>query len=219
MKIFLDTADYDAIAHWAQTGILDGITTNPTNLSKEGNEPKKNIQAICALLPHGVISVEVVETEPEALYKQARAIFDLADNIAVKIPCHKDYYDIIKRLVNEGVRLNITLVFSLIQGLMMAKLGVEYISPFIGRIDDFGGNGLELIKQLRAMLDRYQFTTKLLAASIRNMSHFEGAVIEGADVATLPVKVLEQATSHVLTDQGMEKFLKDWQTLGIKQFP
>src|SRR5579863_7035366 len=162
MKIFLDTADYDAIVQWSKTGIIDGVTTNPTHLSKAGKDPKSQVLSICSLLPHGIISVEVVETEPEAVYKQARALFDLADNIAVKIPCHKDYYSVIKRLVKEGVRLNITLVFSLAQGLMMSKLGVNYISPFVGRLDDNGGDGIDLVMQLRYMIDRYAFTTQVL---------------------------------------------------------
>jgi transaldolase len=219
MKIFLDTADYAAIKEWSTTGVLDGVTTNPTHLSKEGKNPTERILEICSLLPDGVISVEVVETDPDAVYKQARAIFDLADNIAVKIPCHKDYYAVIKRLVQEKVPLNITLVFSLAQGLMMSKLGVDYISPFVGRLDDSGSDGMELIVQLRCMLNRYQFSTQLLAASIRDVAHFANSVLAGADVATVPVEVLEKVVKHPLTDKGMVQFIEDWKKLGIKQFP
>jgi len=219
MKIFLDTADYDAIAGWAESGIIDGVTTNPTHLSKEGKNPTEQVLAICSVLPQGVISVEVVEEEPDAVYKQARTIFDLADNIAVKIPCHKDYYAVIKRLVHEKIRLNITLVFSVAQGLMMSKLGVDYISPFIGRLDDSGCNGMELLIQLRNMIDQYQFETNILAASIRGVDQFAQAIMAGADVATVPVEVLEKAVKHPLTDKGMIQFLDDWKKLGIQQFP
>src|SRR5690348_10507915 len=130
MKIFLDTANTESIKKWAQTGLIDGVTTNPTHLSKENKNPTEQVRTICALLPSGVISVEVVATEPEKVYQQARAIAKLADNVAVKVPCHAQYYTTIKKLVDEGITLNITLVFSLSQGLMMAKLGVKYISPF-----------------------------------------------------------------------------------------
>src|SRR5579872_5998373 len=196
MKIFLDTADIVAIDRWAKTGIIDGVTTNPTHLSKEHKNPTEQVRAIGDLLPHGIISVEVVETDPEKLYEQAKKIAQISSNIAVKIPCHKDYYGVINQLVKEGILLNITLVFSLIQGLMMAKLGVGYISPFIGRLDDVGGNGLELVLQLRYMMDQYKFKTQILAASIRDIDHFEGCIMAGADVVTLPVKVLEQAVEH-----------------------
>jgi transaldolase len=219
MKIFLDTANKELIEKWAQTGLIDGITTNPTHLSKENSNPTEQVLAICNLLPSGIISVEVVETEPEKVYTQACSIAALAQNIAVKIPCHAQYYPIIKRLVNQGITLNITLVFSLAQGLMMAKLGVHYISPFIGRLDDTNGNGIELVQQLRAMLDCYQFNTQLLAASIRDVTHFEKVILAGADIATIPVAVFENALTHQLTDKGMAQFLHDWKTLHITQFP
>src|SRR5438477_1214481 len=148
MKIFLDTANTELITRWAQTGLIDGVTTNPTHLSKENTDPTQQILTICDILPTGIISVEITETDPESVYFQARKIASLSDNIAVKIPCHPDYYSIIKKLVEEGITLNITLVFSLTQGLMMAKLGVAYISPFIGRLDDTGADGIELIHNL-----------------------------------------------------------------------
>ena len=144
MKIFLDTANTELIQKWAQTGLIDGVTTNPTHLSKERKNPIDQILAICDILPSGSISVEVVEVTPENVYLQARKIASLCDNIVVKIPCHPSYYSTIKQLVNEGIPLNITLVFSLAQGLMMAKLGVQYISPFIGRLDDLSAPSTEL---------------------------------------------------------------------------
>jgi transaldolase len=219
MKIFLDTANIELIKQWAHTGLIDGVTTNPTHLSKEGGNPTETVLAICDILPLGVISVEITETEPDAVYLQARKIAALSDNIAVKIPCHTHYYSVIKKLIQEGIMLNITLVFSLAQGLMMAKLGVDYISPFVGRLDDIGGNGIELVQQLRHMLDWYGFETQLLAASIRDTQHLEQAIMAGADIATIPTNVFEQSLAHQLTDKGMAQFLADWKKLTISQFP
>jgi transaldolase len=219
MKIFLDTANTESIKKWAQTGLIDGVTTNPTHLSKEGKNPTEQVLDICSMLPSGVISVEVVQTEPEKVYAQAHAIAALAKNIAVKIPCHAQYYATIKRLVDEGITLNITLVFSLAQGLMMAKLGARYISPFIGRLDDINSDGIELVQQLRHMLDWYGFDTQLLAASIRDVAHLESVIRAGADIATVPVAVFENSLAHPLTDKGMAQFLADWQKLNISQFP
>jgi transaldolase len=219
MKIFLDTANLEFIEKWLATGLIDGITTNPTHLSKENKDPRSQILAICDLLPFGTISVEVVETDPHKIYHQAHAIAQLADNIAVKIPCHAHYYQVIKQLVQENIPLNITLLFSLAQGLMMAKLGVKYISPFIGRLDDIGEDGIMLIEQLRHMLDLYGYETELLAASIRNVQHLEKVINAGADIATVPTIVFEHAIAHPLTDKGMAQFLADWKTLHIEQFP
>lgn len=220
MKIFLDTADRKAIKKWVATGLVDGVTTNPSLLSKEGGDPKKVIEEICAMLPDGDISVEVTQTEPEAVYKQAQEIAAIAENIVVKIPCHADYYEVIKRLANEDVAINATLVFTLIQGLLMCKLGVRYISPFVGRWDDIDVEGIDLLYEMREMIDQYAFVkTELLAASLRHVRHFHKAISADADVATLPIDVLQKAMSHPLTDQGMEKFLADWQKLGIKKFP
>ena len=219
MRIFLDTANTELIKQWAHSGLIDGVTTNPTHLSTHGNNPTETVLTICDKLPLGVISVEVVETDPESVYLQARKIASLSDNIAVKIPCHPHYYSVIRKLVEEGITLNITLVFSLAQGLMMAKLGVDYISPFVGRLDDVGQDGIELIKQLRHMLDWYGFETQLLAASIRDTQHFERALMAGADIVTVPVNVFEQLLTHPLTEAGMEKFLTDWKKLNITKFP
>ncbi len=219
MKIFLDTANTELIQKWAHTGLIDGVTTNPTHLSKEGKNPVDQILAICDVLPSGVISVEIVETDPEKIYRQAHKISELCDNIAVKIPCHAEYYVVIKKLIDEGITVNITLLFSLVQGLMMAKLGAHYISPFIGRLDDSGNNGIELVQQLRHMLDWYDFKTELLAASIRDTSHFEQVIMAGADIATVPVTVFENSLAHPLTDKGMAQFLTDWKKLNFSQFP
>jgi transaldolase len=219
MKIFLDTAHTESIKKWAQTGLIDGITTNPTHLSKETANPTQQVLAICDILPYGSISVEITESEPEAVYFQARQIAALSNNIAVKIPCHVQYYPIIRKLVEEEISINITLLFSLSQALMMAKLGVAYISPFIGRLDDRGENGIELIHNIRHMLDWYGFETELLAASIRDVSHFEKVIMAGADIATVPVAIFEKSLEHELTDNGMKQFLMDWKKLNINKFP
>jgi len=220
MKIFLDTANLEKIKYWVDTGIIDGVTTNPTLLSKEGGNIKKLVQEIAAAVPHGDVSIEVTETDPQKVYAQAKEIAKIADNIIVKIPCHQDYYLIIKKLVQEGIRINVTLVFTLIQSVLMCKLGVKYISPFIGRWDDIDVNGIEIIDEIRLMLDDYAFEkTEVLAASIRHVRHFHEAILAGADVITVPISVLKKATKHPLTDQGIVKFNTDWQKLGIKQFP
>ncbi len=219
MKIFLDTADFKAIETWKETGLIDGVTTNPTHLSKAKGDPTKLVQAIAKALPKGVISVEVTEKKPDAVYKQAKAIAKLGKNIVIKIPCHADYYGIIAKLIKDGVKLNITLVFSLVQALLMSKLGVQYISPFVGRWDDIDVEGVELLYNIRHMLDEYGYQTQLLAASIRGVRHFHEAIMAGADVITVPVEILEKASRHVLTDQGIEKFDADWKKIGIRKFP
>jgi len=229
MKIFLDTANIEQIKYWNNTGIIDGVTTNPTHLSilrpleaqdEQDQNIKKLLQEICTIMSHGDVSIEVTETEPEKVYIQAKEIAAMADNVVVKIPCHQEYYQIIKKLVDENIKLNITLLFSLIQGLIMCKLGVKYISPFVGRLDDIDTDGIELIDDLRIMVDEYQFKkTQILAASIRNVRHFHNAILIGTDAITVPATVLEKAVKHPLTDKGMKKFIDDWKKLGIKQFP
>jgi transaldolase len=219
MKIFLDTADIHAISSWKTTGLIDGVTTNPTHISKVNGSPKKTVLEICKLLPQGDISVEVTETSAAGVYKQAHALAKLAKNIIVKIPCHRDYYAVIAKLADEGVKINITLVFSLIQGLMMSKLGVQYISPFVGRWDDIDQDGVALLFQLRQMIDEYAYSTEVLAASLRHVPHIHQAIMAGADAITVPPDVLAKATDHLLTDKGMELFAHDWKKLGVKQFP
>lgn len=220
MKIFLDTANLQSIKQWAESGLIDGVTTNPTHLSKEGGDAKKLVQEICALIKDKDVSVEVTEVKPDAVYNQAKRIAALANNVVVKIPCHKDYFLIIKRLIDEGIALNVTLVFTLLQSLFMCKLGVKYISPFIGRWDDIDVDGVGIVAQIRDMMDEYQFDqTQIIAASIRGVRQFHDAILAGAHVVTLPAVVLEKAVEHPLTDRGMATFLADWQKLGIKQFP
>lgn len=219
MKIFLDTANLASIKTWQHTGLIEGVTTNPSHLSKEGGDPKKLIAEICAVIKDGDISVEVTETDPKAVYNQARKIAALAPNVVVKVPCHRDYYTVIQQLVDDEIPVNVTLVFTLVQGLFMCKLGVRYISPFVGRWDDIDVDGIALLYEMRDMIDRYGYQTELLAASLRHVRHMHDAIMAGADVATVPIELMEKASEHVLTDRGMEKFLTDWKKLGITKFP
>lgn len=219
MKIFLDTANIDEIRAWVPTGLIDGVTTNPSHFAKEKKNPLLGIKELCALLPEGEISVEVTEKDPQAVYKQAQEIAAISDLILVKIPCHKDYYQTINQLVQAGVRINITLVFSLMQAAFMCKLGVAYISPFVGRLDDIDVEGTDLLVQIRSMIDEYGYDTQLLAASIRTVRHFHEAIMAGADAVTISPEILKKSTEHSLTNEGMAKFDADWATLGIKQFP
>jgi transaldolase len=217
MKLFLDTANLEDIRAWAY--LIDGVTTNPSHLAHENKDPKKQVLEICSLLPDKDISVEVTVTEPKAVADQARAIAKLAPNIVVKIPCYQPYYPIIAQLVREGIKINVTLVFTLVQSLFMCKLGVKYISPFIGRWDDIDVEGVDILFELRSMVDQYSFSTQILAASIRSIRHLHEAILAGADVATVPTAVLEKSSQHILTKEGMEKFNADWNKLGHTKFP
>ena len=219
MKIFLDSSDYEKIKYWKELGVLDGVTTNPTTLARAGGNPTENVRNICELMDDCDVSVEVTETDPHKIYEQAHELADLADNVVVKIPCYRDYYPVIGQLSAEGIGINVTLVFSIPQALFVCKLGAKYISPFIGRLEDVQQDGVGLIYDLRDMVDEYDFTTEVLAASIRNVEHFVASIKAGAHVATMPNEVLEKATEHPLTDKGMKQFIDDWNKLGIKKFP
>jgi transaldolase len=219
MKLFLDTADIALIKNWVPTRLIDGVTTNPTHLSKEGGSPVEVVKKICALLPDGHISVEVTHQEAAAVYQQAQQIAAISDNVIVKIPCHADYYPVIARLIKDGIRLNITLVFSVSQALCMAKLGVDYISPFIGRLDDIGQDGIGVLADICSMVAQYGFESQVLAASVRTVGVAESALLAGADAITVPGAVLQQMATHTLTDAGMKQFAVDWKKLGISEFP
>lgn len=219
MKLFLDTAHIPSIEKWMATGLLDGITTNPSNLSKEGGNPTEIVRRICQLLPEGDISIEVTETDPRAVYEQALRIADIAENVIVKIPGVAHYYDTIARLADQGIPMNITLVFSVSQAIFMAKLGACYVSPFVGRLDQSGADGIKVVTDIRAVYDRFDYETEILAASIRSVEKFEQAVVAGTDCVTMPVEIFEQAMEHPLIKPGMEKFAADWKKLNIIQFP
>ena len=219
MKLFLDTAHLASIKKWADSGLIDGITTNPTHLSKETGLPSEIVKQICVVLPEGEISVEVTEKTSEAVYEQAKKIAALSENVIVKIPCYSGYIPIIKKLVDEGVGINITLVFSAMQALMLAKLGVMYVSPFIGRLDDIDSDGIQLIADIREMFETYDFETEILAASLRSVRQVHQVALLGAHVATIPVEIFEKLLLHPLTEKGMATFDADWQKLGVKHFP
>lgn len=209
MKIFLDTAQIEEVKKWVPSGLIDGITTNPTHVSKTHGDTTKLFKELCSLVA-GDVSIEVVEKKPSAVYEQAKKIAAIAPNAVVKIPFDETFLPVIKQLVNEGVALNITLVFTMLQALMVAKLGVRYISPFIGRLDDIDSYGLELIEDIRTMLDNYDLSSQLLAASIRSVAHVHAVALIGADAATIPTSIFEKMMFHPLSAAGIAEFDADW---------
>ncbi len=213
MKLFLDSANRKEIEKYLETGLVDGVTTNPSLLSAQGQNTKEVILDILRMVP-GDVSIEVVEKSPAAVYAQAHQIAKLRDNVVVKIPFAFEYLPTIAKLVGDGIKLNITLVFSALQALMVAKLGVSYVSPFIGRLDDIGSDGMVLIEDLVSLKQQYEFPTEILAASIRHVMHWERAALLGADVATVPPALIEAACKHPLTESGIKKFDEDWKKLG-----
>ncbi len=219
MKLFLDTGNIAEIEKWITTGLIDGITTNPTHLSKQQEPPLEIIKKICALLPNGEISVEVTEKEPQNVLQQAERIAAIANNVVVKIPCEQKYFHVIRQLSQKGVRINVTLVFTLVQAVMMAKIGAYYVSPFVGRWDDIDVDGTTLLYELRQVFDRYGFSTAILAASMRHVRHVHEALRAGADIITVPEGVMHKMTHHLVTQDGVKKFDDDWQKLNISQFP
>jgi len=219
MKIFLDTAHLTSIKKWASSGLVNGVTTNPSHLSKESGNITELVMEICNAMPTGEISVEITEQTPERVYEQAKQIAQLAKNVVVKIPCHSDYYPVIQKLVSDNIPVNVTLVFSILQGLMMCKLGVRYVSLFVGRWDDIDVDGAALLYDMKTMIRRYNFTTQLLAASIRDFRHLHCAIQAGVDAATISPALLEKAITNQLTENGIDLFNRDWEKTGIKQFP
>ncbi len=215
MKLFIDSANLAMIKQFVAMGIVDGVTTNPSLLSKEGSCTKKGLIDLCAAVP-GPVSLEVVEKEPEAVYRQARELAALASNVVVKIPFAQEYLPVIARLAQENIAMNITLIFSSLQALLVAKLGVAYVSPFIGRIDDIACDGMILIEELVTIKQNYNFSTEILAASVRSLRHWQQAAMLGVDVATVPPNVIEQACKHPLTTAGIALFDADWHKLGKK---
>ena len=213
MKLFLDTANRELIKKWIPTGLVDGVTTNPSLLTKEGSNTKAVLLDICKMVS-GDVSIEVVKKEPEDVYKQALEISKIAKNVVVKIPFKFEYLSVINKLVKENVKLNITLVFSVIQTTLVAKLGVKYISPFIGRWDDIDISGLEQLEKMILVKNKYNFKSEILAASIRNPIQMQKALFWGVDVITIPPNLLDKIMKHPLTIEGIEKFDSDWKKLG-----
>jgi len=215
MKFFVDTADTKDIADLAATGLIDGVTTNPSLIAKSGRPFAEVIAEICALTP-GPVSAEVVATDYDGMIKEGRKLAKIASNVTVKLPLTLDGLKACKTLTGEGTQVNVTLCFSANQALLAAKAGATFISPFIGRLDDIHLDGMELIHEIRQIYDNYLFDTEILAASIRTANHVKQCALAGADVMTAPPAVIKSLVNHPLTDKGLETFLADAKKAGIK---
>lgn len=213
MKFFVDTADTAVIKELESTGLLDGVTTNPSLIAKSGRDFKEVIAEICGITG-GDVSAEVAATEFDQMIKEAHVLRAIADNVVIKLPLTFDGLKACKQLTEEGTKTNVTLCFSANQALLAAKAGATYISPFIGRLDDMNIDGLELIREIRVIYDNYGFDTEILAASIRTANHVKECAIIGADVATVPPATLKGLVKHPLTDKGLDAFLADWAKTG-----
>lgn len=215
MKFFIDTANVQEIKRAADLGVIDGVTTNPTLISRENREPRKLIKEICSIVD-GPVNAEVVGVKAEGMVKEARELVKIADNIVVKIPMIEEGLKAVNILSAEDIHTNVTLVFSASQALLAAKAGASYVSPFIGRLDDISQNGMDLVAQIVDIYDNYAFETEIIVASIRNPLHVVDAALLGADIATIPFKVIQRLAKHPLTDIGLENFLKDWEKVPKK---
>jgi len=210
MKFFMDTADVNEIREAESLGILDGVTTNPTLVSKTGRPFKETIEEICTIVK-GPVSAEVVSVDTDGIIKEGRELAKIADNIVVKVPLIKDGLKAVKALTSEGIKINVTLCFSSNQALLAAKAGGTYISPFVGRLDDKGHTGMEVVDEIRTIYDNYDFDTEIIVASIRTPLHVRDAALMGADIATIPFDVFNKIVQHPLTDAGLKSFLADWE--------
>ena len=212
MKFFIDTANLDEIKEAAELGILDGVTTNPSLVAKEKYDIsfKDLIREICKIVP-GPVSAEVVSTDVEGMMNEAHDLAKIANNVIIKIPLLKDGLKAVKRLKSEGIKTNVTLCFSPTQALLAAKAGASFISPFIGRLDDISQEGMEVVEQIITIYKNYAYDTEVLVASIRHPLHVVQAAMLGADIVTMPFKVIDQLIKHPLTDIGLQKFLADWE--------
>ncbi|PIE89303.1 MAG: fructose-6-phosphate aldolase [Acidobacteria bacterium] len=209
MKLFLDTANLDEIRQAADLGLIDGVTTNPSLVAKQGLSRDEVIAEICSIVD-GPISAEVISTDFEGMMKEAQEVAKLHDNIVVKVPLTEAGLKTVSKLTPEGIDFNVTLCFSVAQALLAAKAGARFVSPFVGRWDDIDQPGIELIPDMIAIYENYGYETEILVASVRSPLHVTEAAVAGADIATLPFKVLKQMIAHPLTDIGLEKFLKDY---------
>jgi len=209
MKLFIDTADIDEIREANAMGLLDGVTTNPSLVARTGRKFRDVIDDICKEVA-GPVSVEAVSTDSAALLAEARELAALHDNVVVKIPLNLEGLKVVRACRDEGIRTNVTLCFSPSQALLAAKAGATYISPFVGRLDDISESGMEMVERIVAIYANYDFDTEVLVASVRHPMHLVEAALAGADVATVPYKVLHQIVRHPLTDIGIERFMQDW---------
>ena len=213
MKFFIDTANVDEIKAANDLGMVDGVTTNPSLVAKEGKDFRQLIKAICAIV-EGPVNAEVVSVEAEKMVAEGEDLADIADNIVVKVPLIEEGLKAVKILSEKGIKTNVTLCFSPVQALMAAKAGAAYVSPFVGRLDDISAVGMELVEQIATIYENYGYETEIIVASVRNPIHVLDAALIGADIATIPFKVIQQLIKHPLTDIGLEKFLADWKKLG-----
>jgi transaldolase len=215
MKFFVDTADIAAIRDLAATGMVDGVTTNPSLILKSGRDIVEVTREICELIP-GPVSAEVAATDFETMLAEGRALGSIAPNIAIKVPLTWDGLRACKVFSDEGRMVNVTLCFSATQALLAAKAGATFVSPFVGRLDDIGLDGMDLIAEIRQIFDNYDFPTEILVASVRSVNHVRDAARIGADVATVPPDVLKKLAEHPLTDKGLAQFVADWAKTGQK---
>ncbi len=215
MKFFVDTADIAEIKDLIPTGLVDGVTTNPSLIMKSGRDFREVVAEICSLVP-GPVSAEVTALEAAAMVAEGKSLAKIAQNVTVKLPLTIEGLKACRALTDEGIKTNVTLCFSANQALIAAKAGASFISPFIGRLDDIGADGMELIRDIRLIYDNYGFTTEVLAASIRSPMHIRDCALAGADVATAPGSVIKALANHPLTDKGLAAFLADWEKTGQK---
>ncbi|HNY90495.1 MAG TPA: fructose-6-phosphate aldolase [bacterium] len=212
MKFFIDTANLEEIKRAKALGVADGVTTNPTLIAREPGKPDEIYRAICALID-GPVCAEVVSLDTEGILREGRELAGIAKNIVIKIPVTKEGLMAVKVLESEGIRTLVTLIFSPLQALLAAKAGASFICPFVGRLDDTGQVGMELVEQILSIYANYEFQTEIIVASIRNPLHVLDAATMGAHIATIPLKVIEQLVKHPLTDAGIQLFLKDWESV------
>jgi len=217
MKFFLDTAMVEEIKEAASWGLLDGVTTNPTLVSKTGRPFKEVVKEILEIVD-GPVSLETVSLDAEGMIEEGRKLAELGDNVVVKIPMTPEGLKAVQVLESEGIPTNVTLIFSPTQALLAAKAGASYVSPFVGRIDDVSGEGMKLIREIKGIFMNYEISTEIIVASIRNPMHVVEAALIGADICTVPFKVMQALFKHPLTDIGIKKFLEDWQKVPDRPF-
>lgn len=211
MKFFIDTANIEEIRDMNQVGILDGVTTNPSLIAKEEDQEFTDIIAEITSLVDGPVSAEVISTDAEGMIKEAKELAEISDNIAIKIPMTKEGLTAVNQLAEAGIKTNVTLVFSANQALLAAKAGATYVSPFMGRLDDIGHEGVELVADIARIFELYDIKTEIIAASVRHPKHVKEVAKVGADIATIPYDVLEKMFGHPKTEEGIERFLADWE--------
>ncbi|TKB11795.1 fructose-6-phosphate aldolase [Desulforhopalus sp. IMCC35007] len=210
MKFFIDTANIDEIKQGLDMGMVDGVTTNPSLIARENKPFVEIIKEICSVV-EGPVSAEVVSLEADGMLKEARELAKIAENIVIKIPMIVEGLKAVKQLAAEGIKTNVTLIFSTAQALLAAKAGASYVSPFVGRVDDIGTPGMDLVSDIVTVYDNYGYMSEIIVASIRSPQHVTEAALVGADIATIPLKVINQLAKHPLTDIGIEQFLADWE--------